>query len=201
MSFFQQVIQKLFARTPNQEGLEVREPLIRSESEKMAYQEWINRGGPARLLEPVSKAYYYKKAQVISPIQVHLFQSRGANGFALTYSPEFGEKDFAYLLDFWKDRVMAEGYRPQVAERQMKEWPQYVETKEKYYLKPPIHQAAMQHQRCDQQFGNVLLEYVRIDQQPSYLKVLVTFYVDAQFSPAQHFDEFTSLLFALPDGA
>ncbi|NJL13039.1 MAG: hypothetical protein HC913_08620 [Microscillaceae bacterium] len=198
MSFFQQIIQKLFNRTRTQEGLEVREPLTRSENEKMAYQQWLTQNGPVLLLEPISKAYYYKKTRLISPIQVHLFQSSGANGFAITYSPTFGEKAFSYLLDFWKDRVLAEGYRPQVAERQMKEWPQYVETKEKYYLKPPIHQAAMHKLLCDQQFGNVLLEHVRIDQRSSYLKVLVTFYVDAQFSPARHFDDFANLLFAQP---
>ena len=197
MNFFNQIYQKIFSSTENESSssVEVREPLKRNATYQANFQEWIEQKKYLRLLKPIARAYHFKKTNIRSDIQVHLLRSGGANGFAVTYHPDFGEQEFQFLLDFWKEKVLEISYQLQVAEKRMTEKKDYVETKEKYYIKPSIRLEAMQNKLCNQLYGNILLEYVQIDEQSSYLKVLVTYYVDAQFSEVLDHDELITLLF------
>ncbi len=197
MNFFNQIYQKIFPNTENGNNppIEVRETIKRNTSYLQDYQDWIANKSIQKLIEPIQKAYHFKKININSATQVHLLRSGGANGFAITYDPVFGKEAFQFLLDYWKDKIKTLNYQLQIAERRITEKKDYVETKEKYYLKPSIRLEAMQNKLCNQLYGNILLEYVQIDERPSYLKVLVTYYVDALFSEVLDYDDLVKILF------
>ncbi len=197
MNFFNQIYQKIFPNAENGAAspIEVRETIKRNTVYLEAYQDWIAKQAPQKLIDPIQKAYHFKKVNINSPIQVHLLRSGGANGFAISYDPAFGKDSLQFLLDYWQHKIKNLNYHLQIAERRITEKKDYVETKEKYYLKPSIRLEAMQNKLCNQLYGNILLEYVQIDNQPSYLKVLVTYYVDALFSKALDYDDLVKILF------
>ncbi len=200
MNFFNQIYQKIFTNQTDSETLpvEVREPLKRNESYQKIFQDWVASERKTQRIQPIAKAYHFKKANIHGDIRVHLLRSGGANGFAVTHHPDFEKDTLSFLLEYWKQKTEELGYQLQVAERQISEKTGYIQTKEKYYLKPSIRLDTIQNRLCNQLYGNVLLEYIQIDGLPSYLKVLVTYYVDAQFSKALEYDDFVRILFEEP---
>jgi hypothetical protein len=48
----------------------------------------------------------------------------------------------------------------------------------------------------NQQYGNVLLEHVQINRQPSFLKVQVNIYADHLYTEARSFDDLVACLFS-----
>ncbi|MEM9831901.1 MAG: hypothetical protein AAF944_14765 [Bacteroidota bacterium] len=195
MSFFDRITEKLFS-TKNGVAPQVREVMRRSDKDRRAYEQWKESGDREQLLQEVAQAYYYKKTNIRSEIDVHILNMPTANGFAITYHPRIQKKHFQYLLDYLKDRVALLGYRVVNTNRRIVEKANYVETTEHYYLKPPLDTESLEKQPIDQQFGNVSLSQVFIDNRPSFLKVLVSFYSDRLYQDALHFDDFVSHLFA-----
>ena len=198
MSFFDKIAEKLFP-AKNKLATQVREVMHRSEKDQKAYERWRSDGEQSELLQQVAQAYYYKKTNIRSEIDVHILNLPTANGFAITYHPRIGEKPFQYLLEYLKDRVMLLGYRLVNKDRRIVEKSDYVETTEHYYLKPPLTAESMKQVPIDQRFGNVSLSQVFVDNRPSFLKVLVSFYSDRLYQDALHFDDFVSHLFATED--
>ncbi len=193
-SFFEQIIEKIFPAKITANQPLVREVLQRSIKDQANYKIWLDSSFQKEMIKKISKAYFYKKANISSELQVHLFNAHGANGFAITYHQDFEVKSFQHLLDYFKDLILRLNYRLQIADRQMTDKGSYVETIDKYYLKPYIKEDAMEAKICNQLFGNVLLEHVSIDNKPSYIKILVTTYNDYSFTKALDFDEFTEIL-------
>ncbi len=167
----------------------MRETLERLPREQEAYQSWKNSDSCYLLLQKIAKAYYYQKTNISSDIKVHLFTSPGANGFAINYEPIFGSKTFDYLLDYFKDQTLEQKYKIQMAERKIMVKGDWIETKDKYYLKPSIKIQMLDDQLVNQLYGNVAIELIKKDQTPLYLKLLVTHYKDHQFSEVLDYDD------------
>ncbi|NJO02488.1 MAG: hypothetical protein HC880_13075 [Bacteroidia bacterium] len=195
MAFFNEFINKFFASNNPDRNQPVKEVLKRSEKYQAAYLNWRQEKKHIPLVQSIAQSYHYRRTNIFTSIQIHLFRSQGAQGFAISYKPSFGAENFRHLLDHFKDRVLELNYRVNLAESAMAEKPSYVEHKEKYYLKPDISWEEIRDARINQRYGNILLEWVEIDNRPSYLKVLVTFYQDHQFSLVWDYDEFVDKLF------
>ncbi len=196
MSYFDQILKKIFANRTSLVNDYVKQILKRSPKDKQAYQKWLSSDQHKEFITAIAQAYFYKKADIVSSIQVHLFKSNGANGFAISYHPNFGKKKFQHLLDYFKERVQTLNYHLQVAERKITDRGDYVETKDKYYLKPSIRLGTINQGLCNQLYGNILLEHISVDNRPSYIKVLVTYYNDHLFAKALDYDDFIEELFA-----
>lgn len=194
MSFFEDIIQKIFPTEPSRSN-SFKEVLQRTERYERAYRKWLLSSKKDTILHAISKAYFYKKTNITSRIQVHLFQSNGANGFAISYDPFFGPASFRFLLDYFKEKVQKLSYKIQSSEKQILDKKYYIEEKEIYYLKPFSPSKNKTSSLTNQRYGNVLLEHITIDGRPGYLKVLVTFYADYQFTPVQDYDDFIENLF------
>lgn len=194
MAFLEDLFNKLFPEKTNR-PVEVQEELHRSSAYLNTYEEWKQSPEAATLLRRVEKSYHMQKNQTEGLYPVHLFNSAAANGFALSYHPSISRQEFHYLLDYWRDRVLSLGYRLANTDRQIKDKETYIQTTEKHYLKPPINRKPP---KTEQRYGNILLEYVLIDNQPSYLKLMVTIYTDHLFTKAEPFEELVEFLFAPP---
>lgn len=193
MALFDEIWEQLFPDQPNRPPVAVKETLVRSASYMQQFVEWKSSEQPMALIREVEKAYYYKKNQMNGFYQVHLLQSAAANGFALSYHPQIGETNFRFLFDYWRDRMLHLGYRLRNTDRHTREMPAYIQTTEKHYLKPP---SRLKDLPINQLYGNVLLEHVQINRQPSYLKVQVNIYADHLYTEALSFDELAEHLFS-----
>lgn len=194
MSFFDKIIQSLFPqKQANGPGVLFREVISRRSKFTVAYDEWVQDGSASRMLHEVAHAYYLKKANINSGLNVHTLSSAYANGFAITYSPLYQPLDFEFLFDYFKEEVLQLGYKLTNSDRQIREKHDYIETVDKHYLKPPIQ--IVPGELCDQMYGNVLLEFVKINDAPSYLKLQVSIYSDRLYTKALSFDDFLSKIF------
>ncbi len=195
MSFFDKITHKLFPKNSSAPAAEVHEVLKRTDREQQAYLDWKIQPACHELIREVAQAYYYKKTDIGSPLEVHLLNTVYANGFAVSYPAQLSAKEFQYLFEYFKDQVATMGYRVVNADRRIKDKLTYVETTERYYLKPPLHTGEIKHGSINQLYGNVAVEQVLIDDKPSYLKVQASIYSDRLYQDALHFDEFTEKLF------
>ena len=196
MSYFDKLVSKLFAKKPSGTAA-VHEVLRRSQKDQEAYQHWKGSSERHGLIQEIAKAYYYKKTNITSDLEVHLFNTDYANGFALTYHKKIGSKHFQHLTEYFRDRVIEMGYRLVNADRRILDRENYVETIEKYYLKPPLCAADLSQEviQISQLFGNIAIDHVLINGKPSYLKVMASIYSDRQFQQAQSYDDFITSLF------
>ncbi len=196
MTFFDKISRKLFPDDKSKPVVDVHEVLKRPERDQVAYEAWRNQPECKVLIQEVAQAYYYKKTNISSELAVHLLNTAYANGFAVSYAPRVSVKEFQHLFEFFKDQVIHMGYRVVNADRRIKDKATYVETIEKYYLKPPLHRGDIKAGSIDQLYGNVAVEYVLINDRPSYIKVQASIYSDRLYQDALHFDDFADRLFA-----
>ena len=194
MSYFDKIVGKLFAGKKAGSVAEVHEVLKRSERERTLYAQWKNSEDQQALLRELAQAYYYKKTNIRSDIEVHLFNTAYANGFAVSYLTRIVPKTFQHLFDYFKDKVLDMQYRLVTADRRILDRDIYVETIEKYYLKPPLR-SQKDEKTIDQQYGNIIIEYVLIDDKPSYIKLLASIYSDRLYQEALSYDDFIYRLF------
>lgn len=199
-SFFDQIIKKILPSRPNPQQPLVTELLKRTQHQQAAYQEWLRDEQHISLLESISKAYYLKLQKLTSDIQLHLFASPYANGFAITYDEtSMGKQDLMFLCEYFKDTILTLNYSLKSSQREITDKGNFVNTLERYYLKPEAKEAILKKKPIDQLYGNLLLEYVLVDEKPSYLKVLSTIYADRTFSPAKDFNDLVQILFQLDE--
>lgn len=208
MTFFDQIYNLLFV---SDKPLQVKETLERTRHEKITFARWQQHTNTKPLLEKIFKNYHYQKSGINSKqMDIHILQSVGANGLAIMQDKNFDKYTLICVMEFLKTKILSKRYTLQSAERHVTEknftqknnnenatfsQNSFVETLERYYFKPDIHAQAMAGEICDQQYGNITLEYIKTDNTPQYLKILVTFYQDRLFTPALPFDDFLKEVF------
>lgn len=195
MSYFEKLINRIFPEKSPPGTVVVHEVLKRTEKETQRYESWKNTDAQSELLQTVAQAYYYKKTNIRTSLDVHLFNTVYANGFAITYPPAVSAQVFKNLFDYLKDRVLLMSYRLVTADRRIIDRENYVETIEKYYLKPPLKAQKGPLQSIDQQYGNIVIEYILIDGKPSYIKLLASIYSDSLYKEALSHNELMKKLF------
>jgi hypothetical protein len=193
MDFFDKIIGQVFANKRKHPHLPlIEEPLERNEAYRQRYFRWLNQGEQQQLAVTVWVAWQQKKLKETSVLAVHLLQQNGSNGLAVTYHPSIGPDAFQHFFDWLKDRMLQLGYRHYTSDRRIFDRNSYVETIEKHYLKPPAWSDATgipPTQLCNQQYGNVLIEYIMIDQQPSFIRFMAHYYDDHLYTKALAFDD------------
>jgi len=132
---------------------------------------------------------YYSDHQAFAS----LYSTEKANGVHFAYSKDFTPRQFEFLFDLIQERTIALEYISYVSDRMIYEKPEFIETVEKHYLKPNfrINTGSKAHQL----YGNILIEHVLIDENPSYLKILSTTYSDSNYHDPLPFEEFLKKIF------
>lgn len=195
MTFFDEIIKKIFGGQTNPQNLQHKQLLKRSEKEKRKYLLWLESAESTELLARVKKAYHYRKSNIPSDVTIDIFRSASANGFAISQEKGMDKRTLPNLMDYFREKVLNLNYRQQSATRKISDKGSYVHIEDKYYLKPSIRLQAQNQDVCNQLYGNVLLEQISIDNEPYMLKVLVTHYQDRLFTKVLDYDEFVSKIF------
>jgi hypothetical protein len=202
MSFFDKVVAQIFgSHKVNSSVPLIEEEIKRTESYRNAYFRWVNEGHYRWLTQKIQESYGLKKKNEPSDLQVHILSSSGARGFAVTYSPLMNEKDLQFLFDYLKDKMLNLGYRLYTSDRRIFDQSSYVESIEKHYLKPPAPKTfpvennhPSNKAMFNQVYGNVLIEYISIDEKPNFLRFMTHYYSDFLYTPVLSFDDLLYLL-------
>jgi len=201
MSFVNDLLGRLFPKQEREETGDdsgyrppfLAEKLERSPSFEQDFLLWQTGDEVTRILQVVEKAYDLKKEGISVQPETFLFKSEASNGFYFTPSDDIPSAHFPFLLDLFRDRVLELEYRLYSSDRLVKELPDHIQTTERHYLKPISDR---EHgQMANQRFGNVLMEYVMVDDQPSYVKVMAHTYSDSKFDHPLPFDVLKAHLF------
>lgn len=166
-----------------------KENIVLKEQEVANARNWMNSQEGKELFAQISKSYHFKTIQIQENPQVHILDSKYARGFAITYEAPLDEQTFSLLFLAFAERVLALGYRQVSLDRKMEEVNEQVKVTDKFYFKPPIADL-VENELISQLYGNVALEKISVNNQPNYLKVLVTFYSDRLYHDPKPFDQF-----------
>ncbi|HET6243345.1 MAG: hypothetical protein H0V01_11265 [Bacteroidetes bacterium] len=191
MSFFDTLFNQFFSRENKVKSIDISENLLRSDKYIAAYQKWRNSTRPVEFSEQIAKAYQLKKAGVEDNIHVSLYNSVYANGFFFTINDAMDENELEFIFDYFKERVLDMGYFLATSDRRIREKNSQIEEIQKHFLKP---KNKMNEDLLEQLYGNVLIEYVKINGISSYIKIMANVYSDSKFKKPLGFDEFMEKL-------
>ncbi|GAB3539057.1 hypothetical protein GCM10027443_35170 [Pontibacter brevis] len=153
-----------------------------------AYKTWVEEQVYLNWTGLFFKAYHYKKANLPSQYRVQVTQDEHVRGCIFFYDPRIGACNFTYFFDLLKDRVQGQGYTLHSCDKLEVRHECYLEQVEKHVLTPPASDLTGTS-LCNQQYGNILLDYVKVNHQPGYIRFVANVYNDPYFSKPLPFDE------------
>jgi len=192
--FFDDLLKKIFPARGSHQPLSVKENFLLKDKDLQDVEVWDHSEASKVLYDLVYRNYHYKRAQINESPEVHVFSSVYANGFALSYGPPLDVNSFSLLFLGLSRRIIALGYEQVSLDRKLEEVNEQVKETEKFYFKPPL-QLPQEGALINQLYGNISLEKIRINQQPSYFKLLAAVYSDRLYHDAKPFDELMDRLF------
>lgn len=192
--FFDDLLKKIFPARGSHQPLSVKENFLLKDKDLQDVEAWDQSEASKVLYDLVYRNYHYKRAQINESPEVHVFSSVYANGFALSYGPPLDVNSFSLLFLGLSRRIIALGYEQVSLDRKLEEVNEQVKETEKFYFKPPL-QLPQEGALINQLYGNISLEKIRINQQPSYFKLLAAVYSDRLYEDAKPFDELMDRLF------
>lgn len=196
LGYFDDIIHKIFGSGSDQpkEPVNVKKPLKRTSSFMDGFENWMKSPAPNFFARQIlSDQKETTEGKVGSAYNLQFYRTPYANGFFFTFMGGRPKVEFDYYLEYLKMKTEGLGYKLYTAERDIKDKSTFVETVERYYFKPPL--GSEKDGYFDQLYGNIMIENVFADQQPSYTKLLSTIYSDRKFAQPGSFDEFFELLF------
>ena len=155
--------------------------LQRSSAQVAAFKEWVNAQVYLNWTAAFFKAYHYQKARLPSQLRVQLVSEEHRQGVILFYSPSIGSKNFKFLFDLLKERVLTIGYTLRSSDKQEVRHPRYLEEIERHFLMPPASDVPGSD-LCNQLYGNVNIELIQINNHPGYIRFTANSYADLYFS-------------------
>ncbi len=197
MDFFDDIFKKLFPKRNKTIPL-IKENLKRSEKDELEFQIWSSSNDANYWFARIYESYHLKRQGLPSEdIDVHLFSSAASNGLAITYTNAMSSKQFRFLFDKLKESILElpYPYKLYTSDRAHYERNNYVETIEKHYLKPvygtnkEVQNELKTDGQLPQFYGNILIEYIQIDGEPSFIRLLANIYSDRLFLDAFPFEE------------
>lgn len=162
--------------------------LKRSGRYEADYQAWLHNRVYLHWTGPFFKSYHYTKANITGPLRVQLVQDAHVRGAVFFYDPSIGDSNFSFFFDLLKDRVKSLGYTLHSCDTLKVRHERYTEEVEKHVLTPPASDLPGTS-LCNQLYGNVLLDYIKVNSRPGYIRFIANAYNDAYFSKPLPFDE------------
>lgn len=203
MSFFEQVISKVFPKASNkakltEKNLSVQEKLQRSDHYLAKYEKWLQDPETEVWLDFLKQSIKLRFNGIEGPNVVQTFSMDATRGFAIMNKEEVNDERLSYLLHHLYLKLSEIKYVPQKSGRIIEDRGSFVQTQEGYYMKPNVY-LGMGHEGkgLNQLYGNVTLELVYANKRSSYLKVVTTWYVDHNFDSPLPYSELIEKIFSI----
>lgn len=173
------------------------QPYALTPAQQARHQQWVSQQMYRNWLGPYFKAYHLRKGGAGGKrgLRVQLLDEPGRQGALLFYDPSIRPGNFRHLFEHLGARVLALGYRRACADQCTRQHQQQAETTLKQFFKPRPADCP-QSGRCDQRYGLITLDLVKLNGQPLFIRIAVNPVREPGFTPAATFDE---LLRALLD--
>ena len=199
MSFVNKILEKIIPRKEVEPGSAFRPPILsesieRSFTYKDNYNGWLQSKAYVPAITLIRNAYEFKKIGTDFHVNLHIFKSKQSNGFYFTFHESFGKEEFCYLFDYFKDRILKKNYYLYTSKREINERPDHIQEVEMHYLKP--NRASKDEKKANQEFGNIVIEHVKIDDKSSYIKLMAHVYSDTLYHDAKDFEDLIGFLFS-----
>lgn len=174
------------------------QPLHRTPAQERSRARWLEQQVYLNWAGPYFKAYHYSKAGITGQqFRVQLLEEAGRHGAVLLYDPSIGPGNFRHFFDLLRDRVQALGYNVSASDHRTLHHERYSETVEKHFLKPLPNDCTATG-LCNQRYGNVMLDLVRVNGQPGFIRFVSNPYQDTFFTPPHSFDELMAAVLDMP---
>lgn len=190
MSYFDDVYKRLFSSRAS--TVFVDEVIKRSQSFLKRFDSWKTSELCEEYLNEIWQSYFWKKNGIDKNPQVLLLETSRSNGLAISYQPNANKNHFHYLFDYLADRVKRLDYKLVTSKLTIKERGDFVETKELHYLKPKSDFMTPR----DQKFGNVQIEYTRVNDEPTRIKLVANTYSDRSYKEPKSFEQLAQFIFS-----
>lgn len=192
MSYFDYVYKRLFPSGKYSSTILVNAVIKRSKSFLKNFNSWKASELCEEYLNEIWQSYFWSKNGVDKNPQVSIFESSRSNGFAISYQPNFNKYHFHYLFDYLADKVKKLDYKLVTSKFTMEERGDNVETREMHFLKPKNDLKTPR----DQKYGNVQIEYIRINDEPTNIKLIANTYSDRAFQEPKNFEQLAQFIFS-----
>lgn len=195
MSFFDEIIQKIFVNQKPDKPLELLESIKRTSKEEIQYNKWAHSNEARSALVKISEAIELKRLgeKNIKP-QIIISESNFANALSIIFNNKDDEAISRLLMDYFKEVILSINYRMQVSERKIKEFQNSVQVKEMYFLKPEKNANDFNNPPIKQLYGNIIIERMLLNNLPQYLKIQSNIYSDRFYQQALPFNELLSFI-------
>lgn len=148
-------------------------------------------------LAPYFKAYHLRKggAGGRRGLRVELLHEEGRQGALFFYDPSIGPGNFRHLYELLGERIEALGYHRACHDQRQRCHERHQEITCKQLFKPNPTDCA-ECGRCDQRYGLVTLDFVRVNGQPLFMRLSSNAVREPHFTAPKSFE---ALLAALLD--
>ncbi len=195
MAFFNQILDDLFPDKSGKRDILLHEPIKRSKNYIEDYSLWSDSFKRTDLLQSVYNSYELKKQGIAGSLKMHLFNSPTANGLAISYHESIDQKEFSYLFDWLGEQIYKLKYKRVNSDVTITSKKESIETLSRYYFKPKID-STNTNGLIDQQYGNILIEHITIDNAPTLIRFIANNYQDRQYEKAEDFEKLAEFLFS-----
>ena len=193
MSYFDLIYQRLFGKSgSSQTRVLVNEIIKRSQNFLDRFQAWKTSDKCQEFLNDLWQSYFWRKQGIDKDPQIVILESTYSNGLAIDYEDKYGKSNFHYLFDYLADQVKKLDYKLVVSRHTMQEKGDIVELKEMHYLKPKNNFV----EPIDQKYGNVQIEYIEENDQPTRIKLIANSYPDRKYTQAKSFEDLAQHIFS-----
>jgi len=190
MKYFDQIYSKVFGRD-NTRPVAMDALIKRSRSFLEKFNKWKNSDLCQDFLNDVWQSYFWSKKGIEKKPTVLIHESNYSNGFAINYEDSYDKNYFHFLFDYLADQVKHLGYILVTSKVTMTERGDNVETREMHYLKPKRSFI----EPIDQKYGNVQIEYLKINEYPTRIKLVANVYPDRKYKEPEDFELLAKFLF------
>lgn len=190
-SFGSSILRKLFSKKTDNQPL-VSGKLETNESFKAKYSNWRSSQKLSHDLENLQEGYSNSNAFDKYHPGFQYYGTDKASGFYFNPQLDISSESFDFLLEYFKESILKEPYNLYTSDKRIKEVETGVQEIDRHYLKPNNLSGSTP---LKQEFGNILIELVKLDGQVQYLKLMANVYSDRNFDVHRPFEQLLELLF------
>ncbi|QMU27784.1 hypothetical protein [Adhaeribacter radiodurans] len=161
------------------------------------YAHWLQQKTYLNWTPALFKSYHFDKAGIRPTYKLERIEQLGKQGVLFFFDDRIGEENFKFLTEFLKDQVIQLGYRLHSADIRTNPKAEFIETIYKYYFTPPPACLANSI-LCNQLYGNISIDLIHLNAQPSFIRIVANSYLSCAFSKPLPFDDLLDNLLVRP---
>lgn len=157
----------------------IHELIERDTEETAAYEHWKTTAGPRRLFDWLNNQYDRHRDGLGTDETIGFLDISSSKGFVIYFGQmNYTREEITHFFHYLKERVLTLNYRSDISDRRIFPRRDWVETRERHYLKPKVN---YDDEKMDQAYGNIMIEFELRNDVPHNLRLRATTYNDSMY--------------------